>query len=115
MANSHAGRTAAACLRAWTRGDLEQARSFLHDDVTFRGPLGATDGADAYVDGIRPLSQMVDPVEPQLVIADGDDACLIYDLVVQGTTVPTVGCYHLRDGKIASIRAYFDPRPLLGG
>jgi hypothetical protein len=27
--------------------------------------------------------------------------------------MPTVGWYHVEDGKVASIRAFFDPRPLV--
>jgi hypothetical protein len=47
------------------------------------------------------------------VIADGDDVCLIYDLVtVPAGTVPTAGWFRLRDGKIAAIQVFFDARPL---
>lgn len=109
------GEVALRCLSAWTSGDFETARALLADDVTFVGPLGQTDGADAYVDGVRGMAKIVQRANVKRVIADGDDVCLIYDLVtaVGAGSVPTAGWYRLRDGKITSVRAYFDPRPLV--
>jgi hypothetical protein len=45
---------------------------------------------------------------------EGEDVCIIYDLVTHTPTarIPTAGWYRVRDGKIASVRAFFDPRPL---
>ena len=31
---------------------------------------------------------------------------------VPAARIPTAGWYRVRDGKIASVRAFFDPRPL---
>lgn len=48
------------------------------------------------------------------MIADENDACLLYDLV---TNVPAVGTTRMAEwlrvegGKITSIQLYFDPRP----
>lgn len=47
------------------------------------------------------------------MIADGDDVCIVYDLLAAGQRLPTVGWYHFRDGRISAIRAFFDPRPLV--
>ena len=48
---------------------------------------------------------------------DGDDVCILYDLVTNDPpdTIPTVGWYRVKDGKVVSVRAFFDPRPLLEG
>lgn len=108
--------TAIACLETWTApdGDTESARQYLHDDMTFRGPLGETNGADEYVAGLKGLSQAVDGAEQHAVIADGDDVCIVYDLLAAGgQRLPTVGWYHFRDGRISTIRAFLDPRPFL--
>jgi ketosteroid isomerase-like protein len=49
-----------------------------------------------------------------MVIVDGDDVCLVYDLATtKFGIIPTAGWFHLRDGKITSIRVFFDPRPLM--
>lgn len=102
------------CLAAWSSGDLETTRSLLHDDVTFTGPLGATEGADAYIEGIQAMVKIVETAEQCEVFGEGEDVCIIYDLVVHtpAVRIPTAGWYRVRDGKITSVRAFFDPRPL---
>jgi len=48
------------------------------------------------------------------VIAEGDDVCVQYDLVAGAAgAMPTVGWYEVHDGLIRSVRAFFDPRPML--
>jgi ketosteroid isomerase-like protein len=106
---------ALACLTAWTSGDFDAARSTLADDVTFVGPLGTTDGAEAYVQGVRGMAQLVEKAIVHNVIAEGDDVCVMYDLVTTTAgPIPTVGWYQIRDGKVAAVRAFFDARPLAG-
>jgi ketosteroid isomerase-like protein len=116
MATTDNTTTARTCLRAWTgrNGDIGSVRALLADDMTFRGPLGETDGADEYVAGLAGLSQAVDGAEERAVVADGDDVCIVYDLSVNGQRIPTIGWCHFRDGHISSVRAFFDPRPMLG-
>jgi ketosteroid isomerase-like protein len=114
MTTGDAGSVARRCLEAWTGGDFETLRSVLADDVSFLGPLGETQGADAYVAGIRGFAAMVERAEIHEVIADGDQAVLIYDLVTPRASLPTAGWYRVRDGKVTSVRAFFDPRPLTG-
>lgn len=101
-------------LQAWTTGDFAKTRALCHDDVTFVGPLGTADGVEDYMNGVRGLSKIVKTAEPQKILVDGEDVCIIYDLVTDtpAGTVPTVGWYHVEDGKISSVRAFFDPRPL---
>ena len=73
--------TATACLEAWTSGDFDQARDLMADNVTFDGPLGHTEGADAYIDGVRQFAQNVERVEIDKVIAERGEVCVMYDLV----------------------------------
>lgn len=105
---------ASRCLAAWSSGDLETTRSLLDDDVSFTGPLGATDGADAYIEGIQGMVKIVESTEQHRVFGEGEDVCIVYDLVTHAppARVPTAGWYLVRDGRIVSIRAFFDPRPL---
>ena len=113
MTNQDTGSVASALLRAWSTGDFERTRALLHENVEFVGPLGTTRGADAYVEGIRGMAKIVDRTEPQRVVADGEHVVILYDLVTkQAGRLPTAGYYHVRDGKIDAVRAYFDPRPL---
>lgn len=106
---------ASQCLAAWSSGDLDTTRSLLADDVTFAGPLGSTEGADAYIEGIQGMVKIIERADQQEVFAEGDNVCVIYDLVTKAprATIPTVGWYKVRAGKISSVRAFFDPRPLV--
>jgi len=60
MSGTDARTVATQCLQAWTSGDFDTARSLLHDDVTFTGPLGATQGVDDYISGVRGMAQIVE-------------------------------------------------------
>jgi ketosteroid isomerase-like protein len=109
---SDAAAIATKCLRAWTTNDFETTRSLLADDVTFVGALGATNGIDEYMDGIQGIARIVKAAEVEKTIAEGDDVCVFYDLV---TTTPagavsTAAWYRVHDGKITSVRVFFDPR-----
>ena len=105
---------ASDCLAAWSSGDLETTRSLLSDEVTFAGPLGSTRGADEYIEGIKGMVKIVDRAEQREVFAEGADVCIVYDLVTKTppARIPTAGWYKVHDGKITSVRAFFDPRPL---
>ena len=113
MSGTDAKAVADKFFSAWTKGDLDTARTLLHDDVSFAGPIDSFDNADAYVGALRGLSQIVASAEEQKVFVDGNDVCVIYDLVTKtpAGTAATAEWYHVRDGKISSVRVYFDARP----
>ena len=97
---------------AWTGKDFEHARSLLHDDVSFRGPIDTFSNADSYVASLKQLSAIVTGAEKQKLFVDGDDVCVIYDLrTVPVPSSPTCEWYTVRDGKIASVLVVFDARP----
>jgi hypothetical protein len=97
---------------AWTGKDFERARSLLHDDVSFEGPIDTFADADSYIASLQQLSGIVTGVDEQKVFVDGDDVCVIYDL--KTAPVPssrTCEWYRVRDGKVASVSVVFDARP----
>jgi ketosteroid isomerase-like protein len=97
---------------AWTNKDFERARSLLHDDLSFEGPIESFSDADSYVASLKQLSGIVTGAEKQKVFVDGDDVCVIYDL--KTAPIPssrTCEWYRMRDGKIASVSVVFDARP----
>lgn len=101
-------------LMAWTSSDFARTRALLHDNATFLGPLGKTRGGDDYVEGVRGFARTIDRVQIHKVIAEGGDVCVVYDLVTKtGGEIPTVGIYRVEGDKVQSVRAYFDPRPLV--
>jgi ketosteroid isomerase-like protein len=113
MSGLDAGTIATTCLEAWTSGDFATARSLLQDDGSFVGPLGANEGVEEYMAELEGLAKITTGAERQRMVVDGDDVCILYDLVtVSAGPLPTSTWYHIQDGKIDSVRAYFDARPL---
>jgi len=97
---------------AWTAKDFATARSLLHDDLSFRGPFETLDSADALIESIKGLSQIVTGAERSGLVAQGDEVAVAYEL--HTAPVPTSAVaewYTVRGGKIASIQAFFDARP----
>jgi ketosteroid isomerase-like protein len=97
---------------AWTSKDFERARELVHDDVSFEGPIDSFSDADSYLASLRQLARIVTGADKQKVFVDGDDVCVIYDLLT--APVPssrTCEWYRVRDGKVASVSVVFDARP----
>jgi limonene-1,2-epoxide hydrolase len=116
MSRSDAGTIARQCLEAWTSGDFATARSLLRDDVTSVGPLGANVGVEDYMAELEGLAEIVTGARQRRVMVDGADACIFYDLVtIPVGPLPSSSWYHVRDGKIDSVRDYFDARVLVQG
>jgi limonene-1,2-epoxide hydrolase len=114
MTTKDAKSIATEMLTAWTSGDFARCRALLHDDATFDGPLGQTRGGDKYIEGVSGFAKTIDRVQIRKVIAEGEDVCVVYDLVTKvGDAIPTVGIYRIEADKVHSVRAYFDPRPLV--
>lgn len=107
---------AGAYFAAWKARDFRRLRSLLADDVTFVGPLGPVDGADAYVESMERVSQRLDDVEVKKIFTDGPDAVTWFELRPTGAPpFPVANWSHVVDGKITEVRVTFDPRPLLSG
>jgi len=89
---------------------FREARQAVNDDLAFIGVLGSRNGADVY---FSDMERMKIKYEVKKAFADGEDVCLLYDLLLNGVTIFGCGWYHLVNGKISTIRVVFDPRPLL--
>jgi ketosteroid isomerase-like protein len=97
---------------AWTGKDFDRARTLVHDDVSFQGPIDSFSDADSYLASLRQLTGIMLGADKKKVFVDGDDVCVIYDL--KTAPVPsarTCEWYHVRDGKVASVSVVFDARP----
>lgn len=104
---------AARYLELWRDRNFDELRRLLADDATFEGPLGHADNADECVDGLRRMSEIMTDVVIQKTFIDGDDAITWFDLHTAKTEpLPVVNWRHMKNGKIATIRVTFDPRPL---
>jgi ketosteroid isomerase-like protein len=98
---------------AFWRGDVQEARSLLADDLHFKGPIDEFHSADDYLASLGKLAQIVVGTDVQKVLADDEDVVTIYDLhtSTQAGTSPIAEWARVRDGKIVEMRVYFDARP----
>jgi len=97
-------------LDALNAEDFATARSKVDDNMVFRGVMGSRDGADAY---FKDMQKMKFKYSTLKAFADGDDVSVFYDIDMGSATIFAAGWYHLKSGKIDSIKVLFDPRPLL--
>ena len=100
--------------RTWRERDFAGFRANLADEVTFRGPMGTAEGADACAAGIEGMSQMLSDVVVTQIFVEGDDAVTWFELHTKGGDVlPVANWSHVAEGKVDRIRVTFDPRPML--
>ena len=102
--------TAEAYFEAWRAKDFDAARGLLHDDLSFQGPFDTFSSADDLINAITQLGGLVRALEVRNVLVDGQDVCIIYDLIPV-KDAPNVGMaelYRVIDDKISAIRVIFD-------
>jgi len=89
---------------------FDAAREYTSNDLKFIGVMGSRNGADAYFNDMKRMKFKYDIKK---VLADDDDVCLFYDINMGNVTVFSCGWYHIRNGRIDTIRVLFDPRPVI--
>jgi ketosteroid isomerase-like protein len=98
--------------RAWAGGDLDEAMTYVADDVVCDAPAGRIEGAPAYREFMAPFVRMLIGTELVGAFGDGEQAVVVYDtattLVASG---PAAECVTVRDGRIAYSRFIFDRLP----
>ncbi len=99
-----------AYIKALNDEDFEAARKLVNDELTFDGVLGKRNGADAY---FQDMEKMKFKYKVLKVFSDGNDVCLFYDVDMGSASALTCGWYHLKYGKINSLKVVFDPRPVI--
>jgi len=107
---SNAEKAVMTFINALNAEDFTTAREQLADGMKFDGVMGSRDSAEAY---ITDMKRMKFKYNIKKLFADENDVCLLYDIDMGGATIFTCGWYHVEDGKIASLKVVFDPRPLL--
>jgi hypothetical protein len=109
---------AAAILRqfydAVIKRDMAKARTYLADDMTFVGLFETYPSADAYIATFTGLMGIVTSLDVKIIIGDGDNAAIFYELVTTAPAAATtlVAEWHqIRNGKIVRAQSAFDGRP----
>lgn len=94
------------------KGDFGAARKLVRDDLSFHGPIDQFDKPEPLFEALKTLLPMVERIEVRKVFVDGNDVCVLYDMVIKTSgTELIVEWFKVRDDKIASIRVVFDARP----
>ena len=92
--------------------DWKGAREHLADRIDFVGPFDSFSMPDDYLGALQKLHHIVERVDLHHLFVDGDDVCLIYDLVTStpAGTALIAEWHHVSGGKIDRIRVIFDAR-----
>jgi len=99
--------------QALGKGDFASARRYLHDNLSFQGPIDTFDKPEPYLDSLKKLHTIVQRIDMKKFFVDGNDVCMLYDLVTNtpaGTSF-VAEWHRIQGDKIASIRVVFDARP----
>ncbi len=94
-------------------------KTFLADEMVFTSlgtPAKQVRGRDAYLESTKRFYSMIDALEIRDILVDGDKACVLtkYDLQPPGRPMfesNVAEIFEVRDGKITSLRIYFDSAP----
>lgn len=92
-------------------GEFDKARPMAAKSFSFRGPIDTFDRVDDYLAALKGLGNIVTGSESEAVIAQGNEVALFYILKTKVADAPVAEWYTVKDGKISSIRVYFDARP----
>ena len=90
----------------------------LSEDATFFGsllsePITGRDQVVAFLNRVAPSVELKQ-VKQAFEGPYGACAELVFFFQAQDVTLEEAHCIKIRDGKILSIRLYYDPRPLMG-
>jgi hypothetical protein len=99
--------------RSLEQKDFVTLRACLHDSFSMRGPFHTFNSVTPYIQAIQGLSTIVNRIEVLKMFADGNDVCVLYNLVTNSPagTAFIAEWFHVTGGKIAAIQVVFDPRP----
>ena len=71
-------------------------------------------GKDAVLEALKEISQGIDDIKILRFVIDGGLACTLIEFKSKsGVTVDMCDAYQISNGKLAEMRPYFDPRPLI--
>ena len=100
---------------AWGKGDYEAILDYFTDDAVYHNiPVDPVTGKDAIRSTIQMFTTGVQRIEFQVrhITGDGDvvltERVDIFELPGKTISLPVMGTFELRDGKIAAWRDYFD-------
>jgi ketosteroid isomerase-like protein len=109
---SPALQVALAYHQAWTSKDLDQAMTYIAEDIVCDAPAGRIDGATAYRAFMAPFVQILTNAHMIAAFGDDENALVMYDTeTVPVKNAPGAECVTVKDGKITHSRFVFDRAP----
>jgi limonene-1,2-epoxide hydrolase len=100
---------------AWSTGDLDALMAFFTDDAVYHNiPVDPVTGTDAIRATIEGFTAGVESIEFQVgnIAAHGDvvltERVDVFTLPGRTISLPVMGTFEVRDGRIAAWRDYFD-------
>jgi hypothetical protein len=100
--------------RAWTNGEISEARRYLADDLDFRGTIDAFNKADEFVAALTMFQSMVRGVTLLQSFFDETGGALLYDCDTASPAgvLRTAEFFTVQNNKISRIRLVFDATEL---
>jgi ketosteroid isomerase-like protein len=99
-----------AYYRAWEKKDWHALKSLLADDFTFTSPNDDHDSLAVFKTRCWDTNaNLIRHFDLQLIAGNGNDALVMYVLHIfkSKKTVENIEHFHMRDGKVKSVRCYF--------
>ena len=88
----------------------------FHPDVSVQTPLGpAVNGEAAVRQAIASLFPLVKGLHIVQHLADDEWCATMFDFEYTFGTFRIIDWFHVVDGQIVSVQAFYDPRPVLDG
>ena len=106
-------RVVEAYINAIRNNDTDALR--LHPDVLFESPFSSIRGITAFRKGLSNFFPILKSIEVVRLTADDDTCAAVLKLDTIFGLLPFLEFFHVLDGQIVSIRAYYDPRPVVEG
>lgn len=97
---------------AWTSKDMDEAMTFIADDIVCDAPAGRLEGAAAYRAFLEPFAGILTGVQLNATFGDETTAVGIYEAATFPVPhAPGAECVTVTDGKITHSRFIFDRTP----
>jgi hypothetical protein len=103
-------------LNCGPKKDYQGSRIHLAEDLQFWGPFDTFHRADDFIRAVSRLGPIVKEIRMRKILSEDHAVCIVYDMVTSTEigTVPIAEIFEVgSSGKIASILAFFDPRPFV--
>ena len=87
----------------------------LHADVVFESPIRNIRGIANFRKGMEEFFPILKGIEVVHLTADDDTCAAVLKVDTIFGLIPFCEFLQIADGQIVSVRAYYDPRPILEG